>query len=243
MLELRPNCECCDKDLPPESQGAMICSFECTFCVECTENVLGNKCPNCGGNFVHRPIRPSALLKSNPPSTKRVLKEKGCVGLNVRKRPVIDVYLFDWGNTLMVDIPGAPGKMCDWDVVEAVEGAKETLQFLSQTAQIYIATGAADSKEQDIEKALDRVGLSRFISGYFCEANLGVPKGSPGYLPAIFNILKIPKERVAMVGDSLAKDIEPAIAFGIKPIWVSEVTDHNGPENIRHIRSLLELCI
>jgi putative hydrolase of the HAD superfamily len=156
---------------------------------------------------------------------------------------VIDVYLFDWGDTLMVDIPGVSGKMCDWEVVEVVDGAKETLEFLSQTAEIYIATGAADSKEQDIEKALSRVGLSRFISGYFCEANLGIPKGSPEYLPAILDTLKTPKERVAMVGDSLAKDIEPAVAVGIKPIWVSEVTDHNGPENTRIIRSLRELCI
>ena len=155
---------------------------------------------------------------------------------------MIDVYLFDWGDTLMVDMPGVSGKMCDWEVVKAVDGAKETLEFLSLNARIYIATGAADSNEQDIERALSRVGLSCFISGYFCEANLSVSKGSPEYLPAILDILKTPKERVAMVGDSLAKDIEPAVAVGIKPIWVSEVTDRNSLENIRIIRSLRELC-
>lgn len=58
MLEIRPNCECCDKDLPPDSTAAVICTFECTFCLSCANNVLGGCCPNCGGNFVERPIRP-----------------------------------------------------------------------------------------------------------------------------------------------------------------------------------------
>jgi len=79
MLDLRPNCECCDKDLPPESTEAVICTFECTFCLQCSESVLNHVCPNCSGNLVQRPIRPLAALKNNPASTKRVLKEKGCV--------------------------------------------------------------------------------------------------------------------------------------------------------------------
>jgi uncharacterized protein len=78
MLELRPNCECCDADLPPASDRAMICSFECTFCRDCAQGVLANRCPNCGGDFSPRPIRPAALLASNPPSTKRILKPEGC---------------------------------------------------------------------------------------------------------------------------------------------------------------------
>ena len=79
MLDLRPNCGCCDKDLPPESNEAVICTFECTFCSNCAETVLNNVCPNCSGNFVQRPIRPVAALKNNPASTKRILKENGCV--------------------------------------------------------------------------------------------------------------------------------------------------------------------
>ncbi len=73
MLELRPNCECCDRDLPPNSREAMICSFECTFCADCVDKVLGGKCPNCGGEFTRRPIRPVSKLAKDPPSTMRVL--------------------------------------------------------------------------------------------------------------------------------------------------------------------------
>jgi uncharacterized protein len=78
MLELRPNCECCDKDLLPDALDAMICTFECTFCATCAENVLGGVCPNCGGDFTRRPVRPASLLAKYPASTKRVLKAEGC---------------------------------------------------------------------------------------------------------------------------------------------------------------------
>jgi len=78
MLELRPNCECCDTDLAPDSTEAMICTFECTFCRRCAEIVLQGTCPNCAGNLVARPIRPAAKLERFPPSTRRVLKPDGC---------------------------------------------------------------------------------------------------------------------------------------------------------------------
>jgi hypothetical protein len=74
MLELRPNCECCNKDLPPEAADAMICTYECTFCRDCVETRLKGVCPNCGGNLVPRPIRPAGKLLKDPPSTKRVFK-------------------------------------------------------------------------------------------------------------------------------------------------------------------------
>ena len=77
-LELRPNCEYCDKDLPPSATEARICSYECTFCADCVERVLRNVCPNCGGGFLPRPIRPATewrpglSLAKRPASTKRV---------------------------------------------------------------------------------------------------------------------------------------------------------------------------
>ncbi len=74
MLELRPNCECCDRDLPVDSPDARICTFECTFCVRCAEETFAGRCPNCGGDLVLRPTRPAALLERAPPSQTRVLK-------------------------------------------------------------------------------------------------------------------------------------------------------------------------
>jgi hypothetical protein len=77
-LQLRPNCEYCDKDLPPHSMEARICSYECTFCADCVEIKLSNVCPNCGGGFAPRPIRPSKEWRANVcvsnqvPSDKRV---------------------------------------------------------------------------------------------------------------------------------------------------------------------------
>jgi hypothetical protein len=76
MLELRPACEHCATPLPPDSTQAMICSFECTFCSTCAQDVLGNVCPNCGGGFSPRPIRPATNWKGDnflgkyPPSGK-----------------------------------------------------------------------------------------------------------------------------------------------------------------------------
>jgi len=78
VLQLRPNCECCNKDLPPDAPDARICSFECTFCAECAEGVLGGVCPNCGGEFVRRPVRPRAKLTNYPASTERIYKPKDC---------------------------------------------------------------------------------------------------------------------------------------------------------------------
>jgi uncharacterized protein len=78
MLELRPNCELCDVDLPPASQEARICSYECTFCRDCAAGVLGGQCPNCGGELVRRPIRPADRLRRHPASTRRVVKAAGC---------------------------------------------------------------------------------------------------------------------------------------------------------------------
>jgi len=77
MLELRPGCECCDRDLPAEA-GAMICTFECTFCPDCAQGVLAGICPNCKGNLVARPVRPPEMLVRHPASTRRVLKPQGC---------------------------------------------------------------------------------------------------------------------------------------------------------------------
>lgn len=80
-LELRPNCELCDKDLPPSSTEARICTYECTFCAECAERKLLNVCPNCGGGFTPRPIRPAtewrpglSVVRQPPSESRRQLQ-------------------------------------------------------------------------------------------------------------------------------------------------------------------------
>ncbi len=82
MLELRPNCECCGRDLPPDSTQAMICTFECTWCRDCAATRLPNGvCPNCQGNLVPRPIRPAAMLARHPPTGKRLVRPERCVAV------------------------------------------------------------------------------------------------------------------------------------------------------------------
>lgn len=78
MLEIRPNCECCGRDLPPDSAEAHICTFECTWCTTCVAGFPERACLNCGGNVTPRPIRPAHLLSKHPASTTRVLAEN-CV--------------------------------------------------------------------------------------------------------------------------------------------------------------------
>jgi len=143
----------------------------------------------------------------------------------------------------MVDFPGVTGKMCNWEKVEAVTGAKEALEVLSKHSQIYIATGAADSTELEIQRAFERVGLSQFISGYFCKANLGLSKGSPEFLNAILEKLQIPAENVVMVGDNFEKDIKPAISTGIQPIWFTRKNIDLPPDNVKVIKQLSALCL
>ena len=74
MLEIRTCCEACGKDLPFDAKDAMICTFECTFCATCVSEKLNGICPNCGGNFEKRPIRPTHLLKKYPVLEKRIIK-------------------------------------------------------------------------------------------------------------------------------------------------------------------------
>jgi hypothetical protein len=76
MLEIRPNCECCDRDLAVDASDVWICTFECTWCGDCARDVLHGVCPNCGGNLERRPIRPAAALAKSPPSTVRVLNPR-----------------------------------------------------------------------------------------------------------------------------------------------------------------------
>jgi len=152
------------------------------------------------------------------------------------------VYLFDWGDTLMVDTPGQTGKMCDWPEVIPVDGAAETLARLSQTSRIYVATNAAESGVSDIKLAFDRAGLSQFITGYFCRANLGMAKGTPEFYRAILHQLGVKASAATMVGDSYDNDIAPALEAGLSAIWLKPGCGHEESEpNLSIVSSLREL--
>ncbi len=153
-----------------------------------------------------------------------------------------DVYLFDWGDTLMIDFPNVPGKMCDWDYVKATEFATEALEHISSKARIYIATAAAESTPEDIKKAFIRVGLDKFISGYYCKQNTGYTKPDLKFYKAILDDLAVEPNRVVMVGDTLEKDILPCHALGLKTVWISKKKSTAEANGIRVIESLKELC-
>ncbi|CAM3685774.1 HAD family hydrolase [Vibrio aquimaris] len=142
----------------------------------------------------------------------------------------------------MVDLPEENGKMCDWVDVQAVTGAEKALEHLSKSHKIYVATNAADSSEMDVKSAFERVGLSEYISGYFCKANLGIGKGTPEFFHRILNILDVESQSIFMVGDTYDKDIVPAIKAGIQAIWfnpnnLSSQSNHT----VKTIESLSEL--
>ena len=128
-------------------------------------------------------------------------------------------YLFDWGDTLMVDIPNQTGPMCDWPNVRPVEGAKACLKRLSQYAQCHLATNAEDSTETQIRLALKRAGLSEYIQNIFCRENLGIGKTDPSYYQKITDKLNVNPEHITMVGDSLERDVHPALNVGLKALW------------------------
>lgn len=152
-----------------------------------------------------------------------------------------NIYLFDWGDTLMVDTPGIVGKMCDWEYVEATCFAEEALKKISQKASIYIATAAADSTPEDIEKAFKRVGLNKYIKGYFCRQNIGFTKPAPEFYLAIIKKLSVNPDSVTMVGDSYEKDILPCHKLGFNTVWLTSQQNKEIPEGIRIIANLSEL--
>lgn len=149
-------------------------------------------------------------------------------------------YLFDWGNTLMVDFPGQTGPMHQWPQVEAVPGAEPCLELLSKTACCCLATNAADSSSGDIRKALARVGLDRYISDIFCFHELGVLKPSPAFYGRITERLGASPETMLMVGDSLETDIIGAMNCGIRAVWFNR-NNRPVPAGITAIRCLTQL--
>lgn len=153
------------------------------------------------------------------------------------------VYLFDWGDTLMVDSPEQSGKMCDWETVQTVNGATQALRTLSANHKVYVATNAADSSEVEIKSVFERVDLAQYISGYFCQSTLGIGKGTPAFFHKIIDQLGVAPHSIIMVGDNYDNDIAPAVRAGIQGIWFNpKHTRVQVAKEVRQIHQLSELC-
>ncbi|MBD1390386.1 HAD family hydrolase [Neiella sp. HB171785] len=151
------------------------------------------------------------------------------------------IYLFDWGNTLMTDLPGMTGKMCDWPRIEVIEGAEQALRFLSQRGDIYIASGAKESTPADIEQVFTKANLAHYIAGYFCPNDVGLQKGSPAFLLRIMMRLKCPPHQITVIGDSLRRDVQPAKIIGMKAVWFRRNQMEQAPADVLSIDRLEQL--
>lgn len=131
---------------------------------------------------------------------------------------MIKAILFDWGNTLMVDLHKKKGPMCDWDRVEATENAKECLEMVSKNFSCFLATNTNYSGKKEIHKALKRVELDRYITDVFCSKEIGFEKPSEKYFKTIMERLKLKPEELVFIGDDIENDIVGASKVGITPI-------------------------
>jgi FMN phosphatase YigB (HAD superfamily) len=163
---------------------------------------------------------------------------KGHLMLNTKLRFV----LFDWGDTLMSEAGPLDVPMADWAEVRTIDGAHEVLALLWKSYRIGIATNATVSKKPDVVRALERVGLKRFISDIFCFTELGHKKSEPEFWDAVLARLGAQRDELVMIGDSLEQDVLGPMDVGIRAIWFNwKQETHSGPFSIRSIRSLHEL--
>ena len=149
-------------------------------------------------------------------------------------------YLFDWGDTLMVNLPGQQGPMCDWPELMVTRNAVATLSQLSRQAKCHLATNARDSDEIRIRKALARVSLDQLIDRVFCYRSIGYPKPSIEYFDSVAKELSTIAGDMTMVGDDLQTDIIGARQCGLKAIWYNP-GGASVPDGIVAIADLSEL--
>jgi len=136
-----------------------------------------------------------------------------------RVRPVL---LFDWGNTLMREIPGGSGPMSTWPHVEAIPHAREVLAALKPPFVIALATNAQASGEVEIRQALARVDLDRQVERIYGFRMIGHKKPEPGFFRFVLRDLGLSASQAVMVGDSLENDVLGANACGIRAVWFNE---------------------
>ncbi|MEP0355583.1 HAD family hydrolase [Paraglaciecola sp.] len=137
----------------------------------------------------------------------------------------------------MVDLPNQVGPMCDWPQIKVVDGALDCLKHLSLQARCHLATNAEESTEVQIRNALQRAGLSDYISQVFCRENLGVGKTDSSYYPKIISRLGVKASQVTMVGDSLERDVLAPMSAGLQGIWFNPSCQECG-QDIKSVEQL-----
>jgi FMN phosphatase YigB (HAD superfamily) len=159
---------------------------------------------------------------------------------------IYKAYLFDWGDTLMVDLPGYSGPMKSWPEVKAMDGAHQTLEYLSKVSMCHLVTNAKDSYEDDIREALGRVNLDVYLSRIFCYRNVGFEKPSREFFSKVMESLGLAPKDIALVGDSFEKDILGAISNGIYSFWYNplnaEVKEGKMYSTIHSLVELIDLA-
>nr|WP_294867139.1 HAD family hydrolase [uncultured Pseudogulbenkiania sp.] len=148
--------------------------------------------------------------------------------------------LFDWGDTLMADLPGQAGSMWRWPEVRAMPGAYDTLATLAGRLPCHVATNAAESSADDVRLALARVGLDDLVGRVFCRRELGLAKSDPAFYRRIAAELGVAPPQLWMIGDSLANDVHSARAAGLTAIWLN-AAGAAPPPGVPAIAALLQL--
>jgi putative hydrolase of the HAD superfamily len=155
---------------------------------------------------------------------------------------IFKAYLFDWGDTLMVDFPHYTGSMKSWPEVKIVEGAEKTLEYLSRISKCCLVTNAKDSNEDDIWEALARVNLDIYLGSVFCYRNIGFEKPSSEFFSEVISTLCLEPKEIAMVGDSFEKDVLGAVDNGIFGYWYNPLSaEVKEDKTYTTIHSLVEL--
>ncbi len=154
----------------------------------------------------------------------------------------VDAYLFDWGDTLMVDYPEYEGAMINWPKLTVIDGVKELLETLIESSKVCLATNAQDSNESEIRKVLSKVGLEKYFSHIFCYSNMACKKSDPSYFSKVLSKLELSASSVVMVGDSLEKDILPAGAAGIYGVLYNPVGKEVDSAKYTSVRSMADIC-
>ena len=149
-------------------------------------------------------------------------------------------YLFDWGDTLMVDQPENQVPMSEWEEVCEVEGANKLLAVLNKNSHCHLATNSMSTNEQQIRKALNRAGINQFIDNIYCYRTLGLKKPGQEFYDYILRDLGASRSEVVTIGNELEKDVIGALDYGIQAIWYNPKNEPV-PENIHAIENLLEL--